>query len=799
MIIRTSSEIYLDANATTPVLSEAAQEAHDAMEDLFGNPSSSHISGLRARFILESARDLVSEVLGAGKGQIVFTSGATEAIQMGVFSTLCEVREHRAAGKLSSEKRTLLYAATEHKAVPQSIEHWNQLLGVNNEILQIPVDSNGQLDLEFLKAHAASADLICTMAVNNETGVVTDLARVEEAIRSVNSSVRWLVDCVQAVGKMKLDLAATTIDYAPVSGHKIYAPKGIGLLYVRESTPLVPLLTGGGQEQGARGGTENLPGVAAIAAVMRKLVESKTYTFSDEEVLKGFRSQLMNSLTSAFPTIEFNVALEHSVSTTINFAVKGFPSKELLDLFDAAGVRVSSGSACGSAVRGSYVLEAMGLPRWQSDGAIRMSFGPLTSESEIVAACERIEQAGQALCDSCLVVSNDAESLPGQEVDGLIQLKNGSMCTWLLMDSKSKQCVVIDPFEELAERAESIIRCQKSNVIAILDTHAHVDHDSCRKMLLKVIGQYAADSAETEDELGWPQIPDGIAILEDGSEAPYLRISDQWVIAQADLPGHTLLGRVYLVGQLAEGGHLKAADVELAFPGDTILMGGIGRTDFPCSSIEEMYKSLQQLPRLICPSTTIICPTHDYNNDFSTTLTSECVENEFLRSILDDEVTFEQFAEKKPVIDAGISDATNSELVCGLIKADGSDNSTIEISRDQLKQFFVEHQDSLIIDVREPHEFAFAQDWTELGFDSPPENIPLTRLAGYLPGLLKAYRNAPQDVIFLCRSGRRSGAAASVARRIGIESARHIGGGIALNLKNKCVAKSEYENMGYMI
>ncbi|MDG1873522.1 MAG: aminotransferase class V-fold PLP-dependent enzyme [Mariniblastus sp.] len=799
MIIRTSSEIYLDANATTPVLSEAAQEAHDAMEDLFGNPSSSHISGLRARFILESARDLVSEVLGAGKGQIVFTSGATEAIQMGVFSTLCEVREHRAAGKLSSEKRTLLYAATEHKAVPQSIEHWNQLLGVNNEILQIPVDCNGQLDLEFLKAHAASADLICTMAVNNETGVVTDLARVEEAIRSVNSSVRWLVDCVQAVGKMKLDLAATTIDYAPVSGHKIYAPKGIGLLYVRESTPLVPLLTGGGQEQGARGGTENLPGVAAIAAVMRKLVESKTYTFSDEKVLKGFRSQLMNSLTSAFPTIEFNVALEHSVSTTINFAVKGFPSKELLDLFDAAGVRVSSGSACGSAVRGSYVLEAMGLPRWQSDGAIRMSFGPLTSESEIVAACERIEQAGQALCDSCLVVSNDAESLPGQEVDGLIQLKNGSMCTWLLMDSKSKQCVVIDPFEELAERAESIIRCQKSNVIAILDTHAHVDHDSCRKMLLKVIGQYAADSAETEDELGWPQIPDGIAILEDGSEAPYLRVSDQWVIAQADLPGHTLLGRVYLVGQLAEGGHLKAADVELAFPGDTILIGGIGRTDFPCSSIEEMYKSLQQLPRLICPSTTIICPTHDYNNDFSTTLTSECVENEFLRSILDDEVTFEQFAEKKPVIDAGISDATNSELVCGLINADGSDNSTIEISRDQLKQFFVEHQDSLIIDVREPHEFAFAQDWTELGFDSPPENIPLTRLAGYLPGLLKAYRNAPQDVIFLCRSGRRSGAAASVARRIGIESARHIGGGIALNLKNKCVAKSEYENMGYMI
>ncbi|MFK7766639.1 MAG: aminotransferase class V-fold PLP-dependent enzyme [Mariniblastus sp.] len=799
MIVRTTHEIYLDANATTPVLPAAAQEAHDAMEDLFGNPSSSHISGLRARFILESARDLVREVLGASDGQIVFTSGATEAIQMGIFSTLCDIREKRkSAGQgASSQRRKLLYMATEHKAVPQAIKHWNNLLGVDNEVLQIPVDSKGAPDLEFIKTHAATADLICTMSVNNETGVITDLDAVERTIRGENESVAWLVDAVQAVGKIKLNLSETTIDYASVSGHKIYAPKGIGLLYVRENAPLVPLLAGGGQEQGARGGTENLPGVAAIAAVMNKLVANESYTFANEEILKGYQTRLVDTLKQAFPTIEFNTPFEQSVSTTINFAVKGFPSKELLDLFDAAGIRVSSGSACGSAVQRSYVLDAMGLPEWQSSGAIRLSFGPLTTETEINSACERIEQAGQALCESCLVVSSDANSIAGQELDGLIQLKNGSMCTWLLMDSKTKRCVVIDPFEELSERVETLIQCQKSKVVAILDTHAHVDHDSCRKMLLKVISEQALDSAHTSDELGWPDQADGECKLADGSSAPFMRISDDCVIAQTELPGHTLIGRAFLVGKLTGDNQMETANIEFAFTGDTILMGGIGRTDFPCSSIEKMFESLHRLPKLLAPET-LICPTHDYNNEFATTILAERDGNDFLNSILDGKISEAQFTEQKPTIDSGISDATNSELVCGLIKTcDGADSS-IELQKDQLKQFFIEHQNSLVIDVREPHEFSFAQDWTELGFDSPPENIPLTRLSGYLPQLLSTHRETPREVIFLCRSGKRSGKAAEVARRIGIETACHISGGIALNVKHKCASSIEPE-VGYII
>ncbi len=320
---------------------------------------------------------------------------------------------------------------------------------------------------------------------------------------------------------MKLDLSQTTIDYAAVSGHKIYAPKGIGLC-IRSRRCAAGSVTGRWWT-GAwrRGGTENLPGVAAIAAVMQQLADSESRTFVLRRSSR-FRDRMVNALNRRFPRSYLTRRLT-TVSTTINFSVKGFPSKELLDLFDAAGIRVSSGSACGSAAQGFYVLDAMGLESGDPIGAIRMSFGPLTTESEISAACERIERSARRLCDSCLVVSSNAHSISGQQLDGLIQLKNGSMCTWLLMDSKSKRCVVIDPFEELAERVESLVRCQQSQVVAILDTHAHVDHESCRKMLLKVMATQAAESSQTNDLLGWPETPDGTATLADGTLAPYLR------------------------------------------------------------------------------------------------------------------------------------------------------------------------------------------------------------------------------------------------------------------------------------
>ncbi|MEM9411000.1 MAG: aminotransferase class V-fold PLP-dependent enzyme [Planctomycetota bacterium] len=798
MIVKTYSEVYLDANATTRVLPEAAEAARDVMEQLFGNPSSSHIAGLRARKILESTRELARQVLGAKEGEVIFTSGATEAIQMAVLSAICHAKESCQQRSVTTSDRVLLYGATEHKAVPQAIMHWNKLLDFHAQVLEIPVDENGMLDTDFIREHSGKAELICTMAVNNETGVVSDLDAIESSFRPDNPSCIWLVDCVQAVGKTSLQLSDTTIDYAVASGHKIFAPKGIGLLYLRNQAPVVPLLAGGGQEHGRRGGTENLSGVAAIGAVLQRLVDSPTRSFAAEDRLVEFRSQLIDALQAAFPKVAFNTPLDKSVPCTINFSVPDFSSKELMDLFDAAGVRVSSGSACGSAAVNSYVLDAMGVEDWRSKGAIRLSFSAVATSHEIEAAADRIREVGRALNDSCLVVADDAEGLvqSGQDLDGLIQLRSGSDCSYLIMNSETRRCIVIDPFEALSQRIETLIRCQKSQVVAVLDTHAHVDHDSIRQDLLGALSQFAIESARTNDLLGWPEVDDGECILGDGSTARMIRLSPDFVVAKTNLPGHTRIGVAYFYGTL-EDKNLLPENIEIAFLGDTILMGGIGRTDFPCSCIDSMYDSLKRLPDIILP-TTVICPTHDYNLEFATTLETELEGNGFLRSILSSGslLSKKSFKEQKPEIDAGIKDASNSELVCGFIRHNDT-TTKLYIDNSELKSLITDGNNHLIIDVREPHEFSFEQSWDELGFSEAPVNVPLTRFSGFLPELLNYKFTPQQKVIFLCRSGKRSSIAAEITRRLGFDNARCIVGGLALNTRN-CGPQLKQE-LDYMI
>jgi cysteine sulfinate desulfinase/cysteine desulfurase-like protein/glyoxylase-like metal-dependent hydrolase (beta-lactamase superfamily II)/rhodanese-related sulfurtransferase len=787
-------EIYLDANATTPVMSVAAKEAQDAMEELYGNPSSSHITGLRARFILESARTAARTILNAPTGRIVFTSGATEAIQTGIFSVLCQIRKQREQHPEQASERVLLYGATEHKAVPQALQHWNEMLGIKNQVLEIPVDEHGLLDLEFLRAHIDSADIVCTMAVNNETGVIHDLSAIEKVVRSSERHIPWLVDCVQAIAKIDLNLSELSIDYAPLSGHKLYAPKGIGILYVRDESPLTPLIAGGGQEGGARGGTENLPGVAAIAAVLRELEAQNRDIFRDHATLVQFRDRLIASLTKAFPKIVFNTPFEHAVPTTVNFAVPGISSKEILDLFDAASIRVSSGSACGSAIQGSYVLEAMGLPKWQSDGAIRVSFGPASTESEINAACRRIEEAGRAMCDACLIVSHDVDTTTGTQLDGLIQLKKGSMCSWLFMDAASKQCIIIDPFDELVDRIESIVHCQESRVLAVLDTHQHVDHDSPRALMVKALGSRMVMPDQPTDILGWPTAPHGTVTLGDGTSAPFLQLSASTILAKTELPGHTVDGQAFLLGSLEKDRQLAAENVRFAFTGDTLLIGGIGRTDFPSSCAEGMYASLRRLPTILSDRT-ILCPTHDYSNGFCTSFGTERKQNCFLSRIVDPvvELPMADYLSEKIRVDGEINDDTNCELVCGRISTHVEDKSSIDIGPDELPDFFRQHAGSRIIDVREPHEFKFAQDWNALGLAAPPLNVPLTRLTDFLQALATGEQSSDADMIFICRSGNRSSKAAEATRRLGYENAWHISGGIALGTsRSSSIDEMEY-------
>ncbi|MBC7919263.1 MAG: aminotransferase class V-fold PLP-dependent enzyme [Rhodoferax sp.] len=390
--------IYLDANATTPVLPAAIAAATRAMMEQFGNPSSSHSSGIVAKAFLDQTRAMAAQVIGAGDGHVVFTSGATEGIQTAVLSALRSIAQRRETGQKEGERagHLLVYGATEHKAVPQALAHWNAVLGLGLELRALPVNAQGQHDLYTLAAWLPDTALLCTMAANNETGVITDLTAIEQLLGGINRNTLWLVDCVQALGKLPLDLQTTRIDYAAFSGHKLYAPKGIGMLYVRRGAPFTPLMAGGGQEGGLRAGTENMPGIAALGAVLNALQSGDT--FASVETLRSYRDQLERSLRCAFPNIEFNAPLAHSLPTTLNFSVTGLTSKNLLDVFDAAGLRVSAGSACSAAQAApSDVLAAMGLPECRASSAVRLSIGPLASPALIAAACEAIAQCGRAL------------------------------------------------------------------------------------------------------------------------------------------------------------------------------------------------------------------------------------------------------------------------------------------------------------------------------------------------------------------------------------------------------------------
>lgn len=573
-----TTEIYLDSNATSVVLPAAIDAATDAMRQRYGNPSSTHATGLQARAILDAARACAVRLLGVGQGRLMFNSGATEGIQTAVLSALVSLRERRDAGEAIGS--LLVYGATEHKAVPESLAHWNRLLGLNLALHKLPVDHDGAHSLQALRDIAPQAAMVCTMAANNETGVVSDLAGIAAAL--ADSPALWMVDCVQALGKLKLDLSSTRIDYAPFSGHKLYAPKGIGMLYVRAGAPFTPLITGGGQEAGQRSGTENMAGIAALGAVLAALERGDTFRTTAE--LCGFRARLAESLRAALPGVVFNNPFDKALPTTLNFSVPGLSSRELMDVFDAAEVRVSAGSACSSSKAApSYVLDAMGVPLWRSAGAIRMSFGPLADQATIDAACARIARCGAALRASCLIPSG-----PGAAPqDGLLQLGVEGACSWMVLDAASRSCIVIDPLPDHVARIESTVRCQNYQVQAIVSTLPNAG----RAMLIEALGRHYNRHAEA-DQYGWPLHAASVT-LDNGASVAAVALGGQVLACVPCGAGDEL--RAYLLGTV-RGGALPAAAVRFAFS---------ARPALP-------------VLRAVSAGHTLLCPTRDEANQFCT-------------------------------------------------------------------------------------------------------------------------------------------------------------------------------------
>ena len=739
-------EIYLDANATTPVMPQARRAAMAVMAQDYGNPSSIHSTGLRARALIDDVRARARRVLGVPAGRLLFTSGATEGIQTAVLSALVALRERRDRGE--AIPGLLLYGATEHKAVPESLRHWNALLALGLQVQAIPVDGDGRHDLAWLRDHALRAGLVCTMAANNETGVISDLDGIGEALAP--SPALWLVDGVQALGKLPLRLAERRIDYAPFSGHKLYAPKGIGLLYVRDGAPFTPLMAGGGQEASQRSGTENMAGVAALGAVLAALEDG--VTFRDAATLRAYRDRLARALVEAFPALVFNASPALCLPTTLNFSVPGLPSKLLLDLFDAADVRVSGGSACSAAkARPSDVLEAMGLPAWRTASAVRLSFGPAADDDFVAQACERIRACGQALRECCLVPSPPRTLA----ADGLTRFVVDGACCYLLADAASRRCVVVDPLPELGTRLSDLLRCQGYTLAAVLDTHSHGDHASSAAPLRAALAD-RMDPAGPLDALGWPVDARAIAL---GALS----------LSRLPVPGHTLDSTAYLLHD--------ARGLRLAFVGDTVMPGALGRSDFEQSAPLAFGASLLKLAQVV-GSTTLLLPGHDDDDRFASTLATERRAQPLLARVLGGGLDAAGFAAAKADLERGLGPTGYRTLACGARVEPRDETLSQELTAAQFHALLQSHPDLVFVDVREGYEHWLSRAPV---LEAPRVRhlaIALSQLPQALPDWLALPARTP--VVFYCRSGSRSAQAAGALRRLGHDSAWSLAGGLAL-------------------
>jgi len=737
-------EVYLDNNATTPVLPCAAEAVLHHMQTVFGNPSSSHSTGIKAKVELEATRALARQVIGASSGQIVFTSGATEGIQSSIVSALLDARSRG----LTGPEVLLLYGATEHKAVPESLKHWNKVLQLGATVKAIPVDPRGLLDLEFIQNNVAKAAMICTMAANNETGVKQDLAMLQQVIRSANPTVSWMVDCVQALGKMSLDIANTSIDYAPFSGHKLYAPKGIGFLYVRQSAPYQPLIAGGGQESGLRSGTENLPGIAALHAIFTELRKTTGSVFQPEAVLWQHRAALLAALRQVFPAMVLNSNEPDIVPTTINFSVPGFYSKDIMDLFDAASIRISSGSACSSKVPTSFVLDAMGLPMWRSQGAIRLSFGPAMTAAECQQACAAIGRLTSIVQQCCLVLS-DAQPLADLAISGLTQLKHEDLCSYLLVCAKSHQAVIIDPVSALANRLANMVQGQGLKLVAVLDTHLHQDRSSARDDLAALL-PFA--ELQQVDELGWPIGHDQISC-------------GQYQLTSMATPGHSNDSRSYVLQQ-----HQRTV---AAFVGDLLLPGGIGRLDLEGSEPAAFAGSVRNLVAKLGPDT-LLLSSHDYAQRFFTTWRLAQAEQPLLTEV----VQAQQWSAAWTATLQAQSEqlcAANS-YQCGVVEVSWSDAKAV-VDAPQVQQFLAEFPQTVVVDVREPYEQSAGQLEQYLPSGVNVQHWPLSRLCD---ALISTALTPDQRLLLVCRSGNRSLVAAKVLNRAGFAEVYNLKGGVAM-------------------
>ncbi len=357
--------VYLDYNATTPVRPEAAAAVADALE-LSGNASSVHGFGRLARRRIETARDQVAALAGARPGQVVFTSGGTEANNLALAGT---------------RRSRILVSAGEHASVLEAVP----------QAERIPLDAEGRVDLDALSVMLAAdrrPALVSVMLANNETGVIQPLAEVSALAREHGALLHS--DAVQAAGKIPLHMPALGADLLSLSAHKLGGPQGVGALVVADQVALSPLMRGGGQERARRAGTENLAGIAGFGAA----AEAARAALADAAGLAQLRDRLERDLRALAPDIRVFGAGAERLGNTCCFATPGLLAETQVMALDLAGIAVSAGAACSSGrVRPSHVLLAMGASADEAGGAIRVSLGWRSENDDV----DRFLEAWSAL------------------------------------------------------------------------------------------------------------------------------------------------------------------------------------------------------------------------------------------------------------------------------------------------------------------------------------------------------------------------------------------------------------------
>ena len=378
-----SAPIYFDYNATTPVADDVLDAMLPYLRGHFGNPSSEHAYGWAADEAVKQAREQTARLIGATPRTVVFTSGATESVSLAVRGTgaIYGGRRHR-----------IVTVQTEHKAV---LETCVAMEREGYEVTYLPVDADGLVDPDAVRAALDEETLmVSVMWANNETGVIQPLGEIAAAAREVGALV--MTDATQAVGKVPVAVEDVPVDLLALSGHKLYGPKGVGALYVRQRGPRVrvqPQVTGGDHEAGMRAGTTNVPGVVGLGAAAALARRAQA---SDAERLGALRDRFEAAVCEAVPGTHVNGGGAERLPNTSSLRFEGVRTSHLLPVM--RDVAASTGSACQSRTgTPSHVLTAMGLTPDQSFSTVRFSLGRPTTEAEVDAAVGHVAEAVHAV------------------------------------------------------------------------------------------------------------------------------------------------------------------------------------------------------------------------------------------------------------------------------------------------------------------------------------------------------------------------------------------------------------------